>query len=253
MSIAELRAEFKQLSGLIALSDTECDKWINRGIRHLDLISNFQHSEARQAQLIVAGQYQVDFQRTCRVIHDIYAIDLTGYTDPSTSLQREVGRGKVMLNMSHDNFLTNHPDLANEDRSRPLEAASVVIIGVNALSIPGGIPTYDRFVETKSSAFTNSTYDIRGLLLSPPADKEYMLEVYGKWFSPNLSDTVQENAWSLGHSDTVIAAALYKLNLIKYRNTEGAKDYMGAIMSTLIGLDYDIAEEESNQVPRMEG
>jgi hypothetical protein len=269
MSIVDLRIEFRSLSGLISASDVECDKWINRGIRHLDLIANFPFSHARQAQLIVAGQHQVDFQSVCRVIESIWVVDLQGIVDPSTGLPSSVGRSRVGLFAAPEIFKTRHPDLYNEDRGKPSEAAVAVITGVDALSVPTGLVNYDHYVETKSLVTRIAdgsiaadgsvladymiTGNVRGLIFSPPADHEYMLEIFGKWFSVTLTTAIPDNQWSIYYPDTVLAAALYKLQLIKYRNTEGAKDYAAEISSTLTMMDYDTAEEESIQVDKMEG
>lgn len=269
MSISDLRTEFKSLSGLIAATSQECDKWINRGIRHLDLLARFPFSSARQAQLVQAGTYQVSFQSVCRVIESIWAVNITPVTNPITGLVQVAGRSRIKLHVAPETFKEKHPDLSNEDTGTPDEAAIAVITGADALSVPGGLVNYDAFVETQAtgtriadgSIAADGTAladyfvagNVRGLIFSPPADHEYMIEIFGKWYSVTLTDAIPDNNWSIYYPDTVMAAALYKLQLIKYRNTEGAKDYATEIMSTLTQLDFDRAEEVSNHVHRMEG
>jgi hypothetical protein len=40
-------------------------------------------------------------------------------------------------------------------------------------------------------------------------------------------------------------AALYKLEVF-YRNTEGAKDWSGAMKEDMLGMDHDFVEEDLN-------
>lgn len=267
MSIIDLRTEFKQLSGLIALSNVECDKWINRGIRFLDLSANFPFSHGRQAQLVQAGQYQVDFQAMCRVIESVWVVNLQGVIDPLTNIAQIIGRTRVKLFIDPNKFKIRHPNLSGETGSTPIEAAITVPIGVDTLSIPGGLANYDQWVETKAvgapiadgSFYADGSImadakiqgNVRGLLFAPPADHEYMLEIFGKFFSVQLTDAIPDNQWSINYPDTVMAAALYKLQLIKYRNTEGAKDYLVDVTSTLSLLDRDSAEEDADIVDKM--
>ena len=269
MSIGDLRTEFKSLSGLISASDVECDKWINRGIRHLDLLANFPFSQARQAQLITVGQYMAQFQSLCRVIHNIWIVDLQGMIDPSTGLKAQTGRTRLNFYVMRDKFHEVHPDIPNEILGTPIDVSLAVIKGVDSYSVLGGLPSYDKYVESIHMGATIAdgsvaadgttiadfliTGDTRGVIFGPPADHEYMLEIYGKWYSVALTDLVPDNNWSIFFPETVLAAALYKLNLIKYRNSEGAKDFATEISLTLQGLDYDRAEEDSVQITKMEG
>ena len=58
--------------------------------------------------------------------------------------------------------------------------------------------------------------------------------------------------WTLEAPETLITAALYMLER-SYRNTEGAKDWLGGIDMDLDGLERDVIDEEIMGVDQMEG
>ncbi|MCK5640919.1 MAG: hypothetical protein KAJ19_08985, partial [Gammaproteobacteria bacterium] len=74
----------------------------------------------------------------------------------------------------------------------------------------------------------------------------------GKFHSPTLSDAYIENWWGVNYPDLVINAALFKLEA-HYRNSEGMNDYLKDITIMVKGLDYDRAEEDSQDYTAMRG
>lgn len=91
------------------------------------------------------------------------------------------------------------------------------------------------------------------LIFNCPLDKEYQVEIFGKFYSIPVSNTALDNWWVLNFSETVLAAALYKMQLIFFKNSEGAKDYLSEVQVTTGQLNYDQAEQEGNAVSRMDG
>jgi hypothetical protein len=235
LDIVGLRNEFRDLSGLPDMANSDVDKWINRGIRMLDLATEFAYSYARETVVVPINTWLVKFLSECRVVTDIFAIDATE------------GRTRITL-IDAKSFRETYPNLSDNDGSVPKHCILATTRAATADSIVGADTTYDKWVESEQSGV-----DYVGMLIGPKTDKEYQIEVFGKFYSPAISDTNVSNWWTINFSDVVIAAALYKLNTIMYRNREGAADYMTDIKSMLTMLDYDSAEKESSQIVRMEG
>lgn len=70
--------------------------------------------------------------------------------------------------------------------------------------------------------------------------------------SLELSNDSDTSWWTLEAPETLITAALYELEL-SYRNTEGARDWLGGIDNDLDGMEKDVISEEITGVDQMEG
>lgn len=227
--------EFKNLSGLIDITDATAILWLNRGIKFLDQQTDFQYSPARQAIVVSVDSWNTPFLSDCRSIRDVYLIDATD------------GRNPVEV-LPHKRFYELYPNIPSADTGLPIACTPAITIASNIASAVGGAPTYDNFVE---STLDGATY--RSLIFNCKTDKEYQLEIFGKFYSIPLISGNEDNWWVLNFSETVLAAALYKLNLIMFRNSEGAKDYLVEIQETTKQLDFDGAEEAAEGIIRMEG
>jgi hypothetical protein len=89
---------------------------------------------------------------------------------------------------------------------------------------------------------TADTESKAGIFIMSPPDIDYTLEVLGMFNSAPLSADTDENYWSLIRPETLIQAAYYTLERF-YRNTQGMKDHMEAIMTDLEGIDHDDVDE----------
>ena len=99
---------------------------------------------------------------------------------------------------------------------------------------------------------TEGKEKLRGIIFMPPTDGAYSARLDGKYWSKVLSADADINYWSENHEDTLIAAAMYKLEEF-YRNTEGMNDWLTAIKRDLQGIDFDLALEESVDATQMRG
>ena len=235
-NLSGLRAEFKDICGIPDMTNSEVDKWLNRGIKLLDQLTDFQYSPARQAIVIPIDTWLVQFLSSCRIIREVTLIDLV-----------ENVRNPVEL-LTHKRFYELYKSIPTDEAGLPEACAPAVTRAANVLSAVGGAATYDSFVES-----TETGAEYQALLLNCKTDKEYQLEIFGKFYSVPVSDTAVDNWWMLNHSETVIAAAMAKFNLIKLRSSEGAKDYLAEVNGTVTQLDFDAAEQDAERVSRMEG
>ena len=233
-NISGLRTEFKDLCGIPDMTNTEIDKWLNRGIKFLDQLTDFQYGPARQAIVIAADTWRVEFLSDCRILREVYLINI------------EDGRN-IVVPISHQDFNRLYPNIPDTDAGLPEACTLAIARAANTVSAIGGAATYDDFTESKVDGAS-----FRALLFNCKTDQEYQLEMFGKFYSIPVSDTAEDNWWVLNYSETVLAAALYKMQLVKFKNREAAADYMAEITGTVTQLNNDQAEEDSVDVTRME-
>lgn len=234
-NLSGLRTEFKDICGIPDMTNSEIDKWLNRGVKLLDQLTDFQYSPARQAIVVPINSWLVQFLSSCRIVQDVFLIEAA------------VGRTPVEV-LAHKRFYELYRDIPVQDAGLPEACTLAVTRAINALSAVGGAVAYDDFVES-----TETGAEYQGLILNCKTDKEYQLELFGKFYSTPVSDTAVDNWWVINFSETVLAAAMYKFNLIKLRSSEGAKDYLAEVKGTTQQLDFDAAEGDANRVSRMEG
>jgi hypothetical protein len=267
MVITELRSQFKSDSGRDDLSTMRIDEYINSGIRLLDQLSNFEYSPAKDYKEITAGTRSVNFTANCAALVKVWLIDAT------------TGRTKLDL-VPNDYYHSQYGDYTAAS-GKPTCYTPRIVRPADITLDPTLAPysTYSQYIDIIRA--TEGAHTLRGLLLAPAADKSYLLELEGKFYSPTLRDgtvfsepgvtvdggsasgsaspaavapdPVTENWWSRNYSTAVIDAALYLLYSGGYRNMEGATPYMNRIMTTLKGLDYDQVLEEMSDVDKMEG
>ncbi|RLI52540.1 MAG: hypothetical protein DRP09_17690, partial [Candidatus Thorarchaeota archaeon] len=91
-----------------------------------------------------------------------------------------------------------------------------------------------------------------GIIFWPPADKEYVIETWGLFYSPELEDDDHESYWSVTNPLVLIMAALREIEVFN-RNTEGVKDWELAIRSEVSGIGKDLVEEDIAEHDQMEG
>lgn len=91
-----------------------------------------------------------------------------------------------------------------------------------------------------------------GIVLMPPSDSTYAIEIEGHFYSATLTNDTDETFWTVQHPTLLYAAVMRELEII-HRNTEGRKDWEAAIQSMMVGLDMDGVAEESSDANVMEG
>lgn len=85
-------------------------------------------------------------------------------------------------------------------------------------------------------------YGTLSILIAPPPDASYMLEVTGVFCDMPFNSEESESFWSIRYPNVLVHAACYQLELF-YRNTEGAKDWLNAITIALDAIDRDEARK----------
>lgn len=236
LALSDLRAAFKTESGRNDLSNPQIDFYLNEGIRHLDRLTGFAHCEAKQYISLQAGASVILFSSDCRTILAVSCIR----TDGRAKLDRQSYTYVNDLRLS----TTAQP-------GTPLYY-SPRIIRPHPISFDKTEHTdFIDYIDTETAS-EYSSYTNRGLILAPVADVNYLIEIEGLFYTPSLSSSNTQNWWVVNHYLTVLKAAMFIL-YSGYRNMEGMKTYSDQIALNLRSLDLDEAEEESNEIERMEG
>lgn len=235
MSLSDLRTQFKTETGREELSNSRIDFFINEGIKLLDRMSNYEKGPAIQYVIASQDSDAVDFSTDCLFIREVYLIDSEGA----------------------------RTRLIKTDEDRLLEAKSTGNAGgyySTRITRPhphsfdktvGSYAPYQAYINTLP-AYTST----RGILLGEALDKEYLVEIRGKFKSPTLTtdgdNLVTDNWWTVNNPIAVLKAAVYYL-YSEYKNMEGMTKYLADIKEVITNLDYDQAEEEAAGVSEMLG
>lgn len=238
MSLADVRAIFRTASGRFDLvdnsnGDTGSDKLINAGQRWLDTLQYSPKSFSWNLVTLSMGNSVVEIP-LARAIKNVFV-------DVDSS---RVELKKVKLK----DILDTYPSLTTDGRGTPIYFSSEVV-GL------GG--SQEDFLSTDVSGFSDSGsilfgdhYSKMGITVAPVPDKDYKLRVLGLFFSRILVDDVDESFWTRNFPELLAWAACYQLEVL-YRNTEGAKDWLGAINTQLRGVDFDQVEDSLVDDPQM--
>jgi len=99
-----------------------------------------------------------------------------------------------------------------------------------------------------------SQHMYHGVMVMPPCDAAYMLEVQGLFYTYdfNLMDEDEENFWTYNHPDLFLQAGIYRMESFM-RNSEGMKDALGDLKVQLAGIDMDFVEQQMVDKGQMGG
>lgn len=217
MNLLEARTQFAKLSGRYDLvdalfADNGADYYLRAGIKFLDRRVGFDKETVKETTAASIGDYQHNAANQ-RVIQHVFFI-VSGVTK----------------------LLEYQTPLEMRERyaSEPFS------------SIDNATTTYWT-MEIDSTQLT-----VPSIITMPPTDTAGDVEVWFKRNTPWPSGESATNFWFDNFEDTIIMAALYKLEL-SYRNTAGARDWLAGIDLDLFGIEKDNVEDDSNRAEEMEG
>lgn len=225
MTLKEIRKDFIEESGRYDFgvdtgdgyySDNGADKYINRGMRMLQLLIDLPSADSVKTQTLTAGEKTITIARLSKVGRIEYKqTDDTWY--PLTFLPQPL-------------FLVNYPDAYNTDS----DPAST---GLNNYTIVNAIDD--------TGAYTGQT-----ILFNTVLDEDITVRITYNLVASMTSDT-DVNYFTMMYPELVVQAAMYQLE-VSYRNTEGMKDWMNAMTPTLNGIDNITVKQDLNDEMVME-
>ena len=239
MNLKDIRKWFVQESGRYDLvtdqdewADNGADKYINAAQRWLDRKSVHQREVARVFTLIEPEDYFIFF-KDARVVQDVW---VGNSTDGMRQLEKKTYAELRKIYREPLHML---------DRGAPLYFAPAYIRPANENE-----PTFDGRLDLMDVMVDWKTYN--GIFLLPPADQEYQVEVWGKFFSDKLIEDEDDSYWTAEDPGILIKACLRELEIF-YRNTTGVNDWTRAIESDLLGVEFDFVEDDSQDVTELGG
>lgn len=242
MTLVEIRQKFIEISGRFDLvtdttswADNGADFFINAGQEWLDRIHDLPKAEGRVFRLTEAGDYGVTFQR-CRAIKEVWCADTEKRWQLKPISMTELR--KCYWNEPLSGITQSEPDVWCPAKLR---------------KIPDRITLADlEAIVGYADVMVAEDYTYRGILFMPPADGVYQIEVFGQFYSPELTDDDHLSYWTEVHPLALVQAAMAMLEM-SYRNTQGYRDAVGAANELVLGVGFDHIDEVSANVTRMEG
>ena len=240
MTLLAVRNLFIERSGREDLHDPTtgadggADFFIQSGQKTIERLLQIDKSWGRKFADISAGGYYAILEG-CRAIKRAWISNVDG----RISLEK----------LTIDEFRELYSDAPNKiDSGTP-----VYYTPVSLRTYPNDTHVViDYLYDNKLVDTETEDYSYKGIIISPPPDKDSLLEIFGLFYSPKLSLDADKNFWSEMHPEILLLGALYQLEL-SYRNTAGAQDWLNALMLELGEMEKDWVEEDIANVTQIVG
>ena len=243
MNLLDVRKWFVRESGRYDLvkdaagedwTDNGANNYINAGIRMLDRMQDTSKSISRNFQLTSSGTNILVFQN-CRAIREVWCAD----TESRWKL------GKKDMKWMRETY--SDPDTDTYGTPLYYTPAALRTSPLQDLRNPVAYPSYVSYLKYLDISYTHKGYN--GVLIAPPADGEYMIEVWGIFRPEDLTTDTDTNEWTVRFPEIVVMASQAMLEKFN-RNTEGLNDWIAAITQELRTIDVDESDEESAEIIR---
>lgn len=253
MRLYEIRKKFIELTGRYDLvtsgfpvvgfeswANNGADYFINSGQRMLDRMVIGSDQESHIFERVSSGEYYL-LTNNAITIEKVFLSDSSGRTELGhvdyDKFKRDYGQAGVTPGRPYLYTVARIWSPQNDDMG---DLADLIEYSTNVLN-----PSQ------------------QGVLFYPPTDKDYVIEILGNFVTPDLIDPiiggvfdpsseVDKSYWSVNHPNLLIMCAAYQLE-VSYRNTEGARDWLGAIQLEVDLIDKAKAQQEAITVRQIEG
>ncbi len=224
--------------------DNGANAFINGGQRFLDLTITHSKSLKRVFKALASGEYQVKIESliSLETIWVVNAandrVDITGNWFSPAQFRREFG------------------DLISTWVSGTPQYWSLSPIGLSPEQITATSDTFDSagIIDYEDIQFGDGAqYEKDGILIYPPADGTYTIDIWGKFYSQTLSADADDSYWSVNHPDLLVMAACYALERT-LKSREGMRDWLEAMKPLANAIDAQMVERDINHLNmRMRG
>ena len=240
MNLIEIRTMFRDISGRYDLvnadlSDNGADIYIQQGQKSLERRTNYTPSTATVFKDITAGSYLIQL-KSCRVISDVWIISTDG---------RKKLKKFSMEDLRSFNYL---PPLSSPSGAPSLYYPANLRRSPDDEDGLSDSATLKTFIDTISPS--NPT--ITGLVIYPPADIDYGLEIHGLFYNLQLTNDTDSNYWTVNYPMILLMASLQQLGNM-YRGAKSSIVWDDLIEKELTNIDKDHVEQEIASVNIMEG
>lgn len=243
MTLRASRIDFIDFSGrydlvvnMATYADNGADRYIRAGQRWLDRTFEISAKNARRYVSVVAGTWYALIPSN-RVLHEVWM-----------SLNSEGDKWKLRkLDLTQwRNEASGDPALVANGMPVFWTHASLRVVPEVANST-----TIDQYGTTAYTAVGNH-WDSNGIIWTPPVDRTTTLEVHGNFYHPELQNDTDTNYWTEEESHVLVMAACRAVEQ-SYRNFQGVRDWEQSIKGEVVGLEFDLADQESTGVTAIDG
>lgn len=235
MNLSDLRDQLGILSGRLDLTEENpdlADFFINEGSRFLDRNSTIQKSYGTFYGYVSSGGWYLEVPSS-RGIKKVYVANTEGRYEA-----KKITLEEMLIYLMSER-------VANLTSGSPYYYCPAVTRNIpEGATLPTNITDYIDVLTT-----TGQNYN--AILLSPPADGQYLISIEGLFYSKTLTAETDENFWSVNHPSLLLQSALREIEVFN-RNSAGVKDWESAIMTILDGINKDLIEEEIADIDQME-
>lgn len=252
MDYKDVRDWFVELSGRHDLvtateEDAGADFIINAGQKTLDRMFGFSSGKAsaRYPVIVAAGTYIVKTVGL-RAIKEVWAANSDGKYQLTPTTITEL---KTEYSEEFSDVTQGEPEYYAPAILRPYPDTLASSSGMYNVS---DLLLYDATAPAQH-------FNYHGIVIMPPPNGTYTIEIVGLFYSPTLSATLSGSVWTQTksywtevHPETLVKAALFELSNL-YQSTENIKNYKDSLLGDVAGLDFDIVEEEMFGTMQMGG
>lgn len=237
MDYLDVRKKFAEISGRYDLitatyEDNGADFFLNAGQKYLDRLLDTGKAIARYPVIMSAGEY-IAKTIGIRSIKEVWIANSAGKSqlEPATiqQLMEEYSEGFAYVDNGTPGYF----------------APAILRPFPDTLASISGMYGVDDLVLNATGHYTYN-----GVIVMPPCDEAYTLEIVGLFYSPTLTATLNGGVWTQTksywtevHPEILIEAAIYKLHAL-YLNDSGAAAYKGQVVEDITGIDHDAVEED---------
>ena len=264
MSLLAVRKWLVQESGRMNIvtdpttyADNGANQYINTGQMILDDWLNISQSQADNFQSIASGQDSVMFQY-CISIKAVYCID----TISNSKWRLYKGIPKII---GGEDF-----GMWPDDYWFPYETGSCgQMNGVEWPPTEQGPPKFYRPINFREAPETDpvsgvqvpanllryvsgASYLYSGIWISPVADKNYIIQTHGMFYSQYLINDTDSTFWTERYPHLLVMAAMLVMEMF-FRNTQGVADIKGFMDMLLENMDKNLVAQQIAGVTKMKG
>jgi len=252
MNLLALRTLIRKETGrydlvTAAFADNGIDFHINAGQRYLDRLMDNSNSIGRRIIDVTAGNFLVTFEDV-RSILEVWCSGQNASGDyKRLPIEKVELTANGLLGIDKRTLVENYTSIIGDIESGwPLYYSPADLrLQTDRNGSTGGI---GGFMDVLSDGF--QTYN--GIVLRPPVDKSYSIEIVGNFYSMTLTDDDDSTFWSDRHPDILLMAVNRQLEIMQ-RNRAGVEDWTAAIKDAVSGIDMDAAKQESADISEMNG
>lgn len=247
MSLLALRKEFVEFTGRydlitdpVSFADKGADKFIRAGQRWLDRTFELASKNASYYTTLAIG----DWYKLLPTIRTIRSIWMSNDTNGRWELEpRSVG--ELLDCTTTDLAATNHGQpLFYAHKPLRTIPESLITITVDEFG------NNDYTVGDVDDPYAH--YNYNGIIWTPPLATASNLEVSGNFLNVTLTANNDKNYWTEQEPHVLVMAACRALEQ-SMRNFEGVRDWENNIKGDIIGLEFDLADQESEGLQQMRG